>query len=122
MSNGEKAPKKSGLVAPWEPGKSGNPLGRPKGSRNKLTEAFWSDLYDKWVEKGVSAIDAMIEEKPGDFVKVVASQMPKEFLVNTGALNEISDEDLAEFIATLRHLAATGNSKKSRNGTGETTH
>lgn len=122
MSRGEDAPKKSGLVAPWEPGKSGNPLGRPKGARNKLTEAFWSDLYGAWLDHGASAIRAMIEDKPGDFVKVVASQMPKEFLVNTGALNEISDEDLAEFIATLRHLASAGNTKKGRNGTSETAH
>lgn len=106
----------------WKPGQSGNPAGKPKGSRTKLAESFWSDLYDKWLDHGSAAIQAMIEDKPGDFVKVVASQMPKEFLVKTDALNEISDEDLAEFIATLRHLASAGNTKKSRNGTGETAH
>ena len=29
-----------GLI-PWKPGQSGNPKGRPQGSRNKLTEDFF---------------------------------------------------------------------------------
>jgi hypothetical protein len=31
------------LLPPWKPGQSGNPLGRPKGSRNKLAEQFFID-------------------------------------------------------------------------------
>ena len=34
--------------------KRGNP-GRPKGSRNKLGEAFIADLYAHWQENGVPA-------------------------------------------------------------------
>src|SRR5258706_14779714 len=32
----------------WQPGVSANPKGRPKGSRNKLGEAFLSDLQADW--------------------------------------------------------------------------
>ena len=34
---------------PWKPGESGNPAGRPKGSRNKLSEEFIADrLVPTW--------------------------------------------------------------------------
>jgi hypothetical protein len=39
MSDGDAAPKRTGRAAPWKPGQSGNPSGRPKGSRNKATLA-----------------------------------------------------------------------------------
>ena len=34
------------------PGQSGNPKGRVRGSRNKLGEAFFNDLYAEWLEHG----------------------------------------------------------------------
>ena len=121
MSDGETKPK-SGLRPPWKPGEVANPAGRPRGSRNRLSERFFKDLYAAWEEKGVFAIEEMIKRSPGDFVKVVASQMPKEFLVGSSGLSDVSDEDLVEFIATLRQLSGSGNPPKSRNGTRKTTH
>lgn len=52
--------------------------GRPKGSRNKLQEAFWHDMRDAWEKHGAEVITRVIEEDPSTFLKVTASQMPKE--------------------------------------------
>ncbi len=65
----------------FKPGRSGNPKGRPKGSRNKLGEAFIQELYARWQIHGGSIIDRVIEEKPEVMLKVVASLLPKEVAV-----------------------------------------
>ncbi|WP_458193262.1 DUF5681 domain-containing protein [Bradyrhizobium sp. UFLA05-153] len=33
------------MAPPWPPGQSGNPAGRPRGSRSKLSESFLSDFH-----------------------------------------------------------------------------
>ncbi len=39
MSDSENAGRKTGRAAPWKKGQSGNPAGRPRGSRNPVTLA-----------------------------------------------------------------------------------
>lgn len=80
--------------------KPGNP-GRPKGSKNKLTEDFLSDVLEAWQERGSAAISAMIDEKPGDFVKMVATLVPKEATLNINDNSELTDEQLAERIRQI---------------------
>lgn len=63
----------------FQPGQSGNPAGRPKGSRNKLAEAFVTELYEDFQEHGPSVIAAVREEKPDQYLKVIAAIIPKEF-------------------------------------------
>lgn len=88
---------------PWQfkPGESGNPSGRPKGSRNKLTEDFLKDVLDAWTESGKAAMAAMIADKPSEFVKMVAGLVPKEATLNINNADDLSDAELAERIRTL---------------------
>ena len=82
-------------LKPFKPGESGNPAGRPKGSRNKLSEAFLSDALEAWKDKGKDALAAMAAEKPGDFAKMIAGIVPKEFDINaTGSITTVSRIEL----------------------------
>jgi hypothetical protein len=40
----------------WHPGQSGNPNGRPVGSRTVFSQAFCHDLAEVWSEEGREAI------------------------------------------------------------------
>lgn len=87
------------------PDNNGGP-GRPKGSRNKLGEAFIQDVYAKWQESGSDAITKMIEQDPGAFVRVVAGILPKELVVKD-ELSEVSDEELAALVAAARQALSS---------------
>jgi hypothetical protein len=48
------------------------------------------------------------EERPADYLKVVASLIPKELHVQSASLEEISDDELMDIIALLRSQIAKG--------------
>lgn len=93
----------------FKPGQSGNPAGRTKGSRNKLGEAFIEDMLADWQEHGTAVIEAVRADKPDQYLKVVASILPKELNVKVSELDELSDEQLQRQLAHIvAQLAATG--------------
>src|ERR1700730_4506494 len=68
---------------PWlfKPGQSGNPAGRPKGSRNKLAEDFIADAYAQWQQRGSTALETMAKTEPAKFCQMMANLLPKETLM-----------------------------------------
>lgn len=90
-------------LKPWQPGQSGNPAGRQKGSRNKLAEQFLTDVLNEWETHGAVAISDMREKNPADFCKMVASLLPKDVNLNVNNLSELSDDEL---LSEMRKLHA----------------
>lgn len=69
----------------FAPGVSGNPLGRPKGARHKLSESFLDALLADFLKAaqedqtlGSVAIATMREERPNEYAKMIASLLAKE--------------------------------------------
>lgn len=97
----------------WQPGQSGNPAGKPKGARNKLGEAFIEALHDDFNEHGIAAIQTVRAEKPDQYLKVIASLLPKDVNLNFNPSDDMTDDELIERIraldATIQpYLAAQG--------------
>ena len=82
----------------WQPGQSGNPAGRPPGSRNKLGEKFVADLNEHWQRNGTEVLDRAAKEKPADYLKVVAMILLKDIRVT---LETMSDNELSRRIEQL---------------------
>jgi hypothetical protein len=69
----------------FRPGQSGNPAGRPRGSRNRLADAFVADLRDCWEAHGRDALERVARDEPATLLKVVASLMPRDVDINLTA-------------------------------------
>lgn len=85
--------------------KPGNP-GRPKGARNQLTENFVKALNDDFMQHGVSAIETVRAEKPDQYLKVIASLVPKDVNLTVNNLDDLSDAELAERFQSLAQTLA----------------
>lgn len=99
-------------------GNSGNG-GRPKGSRNQLGEAFVADLYADWQANGANVIERVREDRPQDYLKVIASILPKDVNVKVTAIESMNDDELN---ATIRRLLADPELAAHRKSSGPTEH
>lgn len=75
--------------------------GRSKGSRNKLGEAFIADMFADWEQHGAATIEAVRTEKPDQYLKVVASILPKDLNVNINNMDDLTDDEILERIRSL---------------------
>lgn len=86
-------------MAKFQPGNSG----RPQGARNKLQANLINALAEDFKEHGEGVIKIVRAERPAEYLKIVASILPKEFLFSeAGPLDDMSDEELEAFIAQWR--------------------
>jgi hypothetical protein len=105
LNNAEKTVPKQLAPYAFQPGNNLG-KGRPKGSRNKLGEDFLSALQADFAENGVDTIAKVRQERPHEYLKVVASILPKELHVKTDAFEEMTDDELAAGIAALQRALA----------------
>src|SRR5262249_4302114 len=84
--------------------------GRPRGTRNKLAGRGFEDIFAHWGEplapgskacKGQEALQALHARSPGEYLRLTASVLPKEFVFET-AVAELEDDQIDELILKLR--------------------
>jgi hypothetical protein len=88
----------------------GHSGGRPKGSRNKLAAQVFEDILRHWCEpaapgstlrKGAEALETLYKEKPGEYLRLTASVLPREFIFEN-VTSDLDDEQIDELLLTLR--------------------
>jgi hypothetical protein len=94
----------------FKPGQSGNPKGRPRGARSKLSEDFVQSLADDFAEHGEAAIKLVRARNPETYLKIIGNVLPREsvaaaFNIDVGKANKgefseaTSVEDILETVA-----------------------
>lgn len=126
MASEDTEKKHSGLI-PYKPGQSGNPAGRPKGARSKLGEAFLEAMHADFEQHGTEVIARVRDEKPDQYLKVIASILPKDLNVNINNMDDLTDDQLIQRIrqldSAIRPFLDAQGASGSVGGTGpETTH
>jgi len=102
----EKRQRSLANLVPFKPGQSGNPAGRAKGSKHKLSEDFIAAMAKDFEENGETAITTCRSERPHEYLKIIAGMVPKELNVTTSRVEELSDDELADGIAALQSILA----------------
>jgi hypothetical protein len=93
-------------LKPAQRGQVLNPRGRPKGSRHKLSEAFLAAMLEVWEKSGRETIRRVATEQPLEFLKLMASLLPKH--VHECQCEGMCEEDFNALLSGLiEHMRKT---------------
>jgi hypothetical protein len=103
-------------LKPCPPGVSGNPNGRPVGSRSAFSAGFTRDLAEVWADKGKAAMLYTAEKKPAVFFATCARLLPNDVRVTVeqqlpGNLSMEDWQVMKEIIAAVRQAIPDASSK-----------
>lgn len=87
------------------PGRSGNPGGKPVGSRNRIQGDFLRALAHDFEAHGREVIRRVREDRPADYLRIVASVIPNKVEVRR-PLDDLSDEQLDAAIEVVQAIIA----------------
>ena len=81
--------------------------GKKKGARNRLHGDFVIALQEHFSERGQTAIEIVFRESPKEYLKIIASVLPKEFILEDGRLESMGDDELEQRLADIKRIRAT---------------
>ena len=99
------APKTEFLVPAWKPGQSGNPAGRPRGARSKLSELTLTKLLADFEQHGDAVITSVRTKNPTAYLAAVVSLLPKQQEKLESPFADLTAEELdrlEEFLKSQR--------------------
>src|SRR5262245_18583084 len=92
----------------WQPGVSGNPAGRLRGSRNRLSEEVICALLRDFRKHGEKAIAKVRREQPGVDLRCLTLLIPREHKVeHSNPVKDMTDEELEAAIEFIQNMMAT---------------
>jgi hypothetical protein len=100
----------------WPPGVSGNPNGRPVGSRSAFSAGFTRDLAEVWAEKGKASMLYTAEKQPAVFFATCARLLPNDVRVTVeqslpGNLSVEDWQTMKEVIAAINQAVSDAASR-----------
>jgi len=108
----------------FKPGHIQRGGGRRKGSRDRIATALLEEIAKDFEAHGADAVKIARVERPVEYLRVVASLLPKEFEITTTTIaNELTDDELEALIEHARQQRelAAGRTDAT-GGTKTTTH
>jgi hypothetical protein len=69
----------------WKAGVSGNPNGRPVGTRQAFSAAFYRDLAEVWAAHGKDAMLHTAKTQPATFLSIASRLIPQQVAVDLHA-------------------------------------
>jgi hypothetical protein len=100
----------------WKPGVSGNPNGKPVGSRQAFSQGFLKDLAEVWQSEGKATIQHTAKTQPAVFFATCARLLPNDVRVTVeqSLPGNLSMEDwqmMKEIIAAVRQAIPDASSE-----------
>jgi len=90
-----------------------------RASTNKkvLSARFLEDVYSDWETHGLAVLKIVRRDRPQDYLKVVASLLPRDIQVAQAPLTEMSDEEIVSILANIKSVSAIGSTGEVASGT-----
>lgn len=92
----------------WAKGVSGNPAGRPLGSRQRIAEALLRDLGEVWAEQGKTILERLALSDPGKLATIAFGLLPREAFLSVQTQSMVGGAEWQGLRAIIDAIRAAG--------------